>query len=135
MATGAKQSTSATPHLKQGSPGPRNSPRAKSATSSTPSSSADSFMTARASATPTLSPVMTSRLSSTPSPRTPSPNPTSFIQEIDVFMDNIGRLVKALEDQHKQRRFDLGDGVKEPPSSNQTMRGPNGSPSFQSSTK
>ncbi|KAJ7216958.1 hypothetical protein B0H12DRAFT_340706 [Mycena haematopus] len=77
-------------------------------------------MTAHTSAAPTFSAAMASRLSSSPSPRTsPSPHPTSFIQEIDVFMENIGRLVKALEDQHKQRRFDIarpsldgGDTVK-----------------------
>ncbi|KAJ7629372.1 hypothetical protein DFH06DRAFT_1338265 [Mycena polygramma] len=64
-------------------------------------------MTTRASsATPTTlaAPAVASRLSSTPSPSSDS---KSFIQEIDVFMENIGRLVKALEDKHSQRRFDV----------------------------
>ncbi|KAJ6589106.1 hypothetical protein B0H19DRAFT_230971 [Mycena capillaripes] len=79
--------------------------------STSPPTSSESFMTARTSATPTLgASAIASRLSGTPSPRTPtspSPNPASFIQEIDVFMDNIGRLVRALEDKHSQRRFDI----------------------------
>ncbi|KAJ6482147.1 hypothetical protein C8R47DRAFT_1322057 [Mycena vitilis] len=65
-------------------------------------------MTTRASsATPTTlaAPAVASRLSSTPS--SSSSDSKSFIQEIDVFMENIGRLVKALEDKHRQRRFDV----------------------------
>ncbi|KAK6992080.1 hypothetical protein R3P38DRAFT_220361 [Favolaschia claudopus] len=74
-------------------------------------------MPARTLPTPTLasssssspsSIASSSRLSSSPALQTPpSPNPTSFLQEIDVFMENIGRLVKALEDQHRERQFDI----------------------------
>ncbi|KAJ7725916.1 hypothetical protein B0H16DRAFT_275358 [Mycena metata] len=67
---------------------------------------------------PTLAGAGPSRVPSTqtqtPSPRTPPPPPAaSFIQEIDVFMENIGKLVKQLEDQHRQRSFDLA--VAAPP--------------------
>ncbi|KAF7329021.1 hypothetical protein MVEN_02532200 [Mycena venus] len=137
MATGAKQSKSqAKPllGLKQHEP-VLLSPQQKSISPSpTPSSSVDSFMTARTSATPTLasSTIASSRLSSTPSPPTPpSPSPASFIQEIDVFMENIGRLVRALEDQHKQRQFDIGrprdanaDAVEDPRHNTLDLGGP-----------
>ncbi|KAJ7034754.1 hypothetical protein C8F04DRAFT_1100987 [Mycena alexandri] len=63
-------------------------------------------------ARPSLAGAGSSRVPSTqtqtPSPRTPtSPPAASFMQEIDVFMENIGKLVKQLEDQHRQRSFDL----------------------------
>ncbi|KAJ7119464.1 hypothetical protein C8R44DRAFT_737270 [Mycena epipterygia] len=79
---------------------------------STSSSTAESFMTARTAASPARSsPALGSATSASstpsPSPSTPSPSAASFIYEIDAWMENIGRLVGALEEQHRRRRFGL----------------------------
>ncbi|KAJ6617901.1 hypothetical protein B0H10DRAFT_1947902 [Mycena sp. CBHHK59/15] len=108
MATGAMQSTSLSkPSLVLNLIPSRPNPTETS--SSTPSASAP-FMTARSSVvSASSSPIIVS--SRTPSPRSPrrpnSPSAPSFVEEIDTWMDNIGRLLNALEDQHRRRQFGI----------------------------
>nr|GAT52741.1 predicted protein [Mycena chlorophos] len=49
-----------------------------------------------------------------PIPLSPDPSGPGFMQEIDGWIENIGRLVHALEEQHQQRQFGLTVPVKEP---------------------
>ncbi|KAJ7645834.1 hypothetical protein B0H17DRAFT_448582 [Mycena rosella] len=107
MTTGATQSQTQSQSEAQGTP-PSLKARASQSDMNivyhpSASSSAESFMTARSATTATP----------TPGTGTPPLTPTSplasseFITEIDQWMESIGGLVRALEEQHRQRRFGL----------------------------
>ncbi|KAJ7186732.1 hypothetical protein C8R46DRAFT_278843 [Mycena filopes] len=111
------QSTAAKPFL----PLKADSPTPSLQSSASPSPAADfesssSYMPARTSVMPVgmsiAGPSRTSSLAPKRSPSVagaaPSPPAGSEIEkEIDMFIENIGRLVKQLEDKHSRRSFDI----------------------------